>query len=97
MLKEDFSLHFEGFSPSEETLARLRNSLLDLYSKAPHRSFLKASFKRTGQLIEGMVGINSFAGKFASKVSGEDFDVLSHTVLKDLDWQIQSWKAKRFY
>ncbi|NCN41164.1 hypothetical protein GW916_07925 [bacterium] len=96
MLKEDFSLQFEGFSPSEEVIQRLKASLGELYAKAPSRSFLKASFKRTGKVIEGMIGINCSAGKFASKVSGDDFDALSSSAFSELDWQLKSWKAKRF-
>lgn len=95
MLSEDFSLKFEGFSPSEEVLKKIKISLSDLYSKSPHRSFVRATFKCTGQVFEGVIDITSVAGKFVAQTTNVDFDILSKQTFKDITKQLDIWKSER--
>lgn len=96
MLSENFSLQFEGFVPTEEVAKKIRISLSDLYSHSPHQSFLKATFKSTGQVFEGVIHITSAAGKFAVSVAHKDLDVMSSSAFEKIKWQLASWKEKRF-
>lgn len=96
MLSEDFSLQFEGFSPSEDAIEKIKIALSDLYSKSPHRSFLKATFKCTGQVFEGVIDITSAAGKFMVEVKDKDLDAMSKNAFDKITWELDSWKAKRF-
>lgn len=96
MLSEDFSLQFEGFVPSEAVTERIKIALSDLYSKSPHRSFLKATFRSTGQVFEGVIHITSVAGKFVVEVADKDLDVMSKTAFEKIKWQLDTWKQKRF-
>lgn len=96
MLTEDFSLRFEGFKPSEAVIEKIKIALSDLYSKSPHRSFLRATFKSSGQVFEGVIHITSAAGKFVVEVTDKDLDSLSKSAFEKIIWQLDSWKAKRF-
>lgn len=96
MLSEDFSLHFEGFAPSEAVIEKIKIALSDLYSKSPHRSFLRATFKSSGQVFEGVIDITSAAGKFVVEVKDTDLEAMSKAAFEKIIWQLDSWKAKRF-
>ncbi len=96
MLSEDFSLQFDGFSPSEEVVRKIRIALSDLYLLAPHRSFLKATFRSLNETFVGEIDIISQVGKFKVSLDGKDFESLTQSAIEKIRWQLDSWKATRF-
>jgi hypothetical protein len=96
MLSENFSLQFEGFKPNEEITRKIRIAMSDLYSKSPHQSFLKATFKSTGQVFEGVIDITSAAGKFVVEVADKDFELATGSAFEKIKFQLEAWKQTRF-
>lgn len=96
MLNEEFSLDFVGFEPDEDLLHTIRIRMSDLYSKSPHRSFLKATFIKTGHAFEGIIDITSGVVKFAVQAQNTDINALSSQAFEKIKWDLDSWKAKRF-
>lgn len=96
MLTEEFSLDFVGFEPDDDLLHMIRIRMSDLYAKSPHRSFLKATFTKTGHAFEGIIDITSGVVKFAVQVQNPDINTLSSQAFDKIKWDLDSWKAKRF-
>lgn len=95
MLSENFKVQFSGFEPSEEFRKWVDKLLRETHLKSPSQSFLKATFKKTGGLIEGMIDVSSTVGRFAAKAVDRDFlplgKKLSDGIVKELD----RWKSMR--
>lgn len=95
MLNEDFSLEFLGFEPTEELKKMIDALLRDTYLKSPSQSFLKATFKLTGDLFEGVIDITSSAGHFIAKAADADITRTGSKLFNKIRVELDKWKSDR--
>lgn len=96
MLAEDYSVQFDGFEPSSETRSAIDIVLRQLYLRAPSRSFLKATFTRTGDIFEGVINITSRAGEFVVEATDKQLKLVGEKLIDGLGSQLEKWRAIRF-
>lgn len=96
MPREEISLQFRGFHPSQFTQAYLNQKLSELYEAAPYGAHMDATFFRKDRSLKGVLTIYSSAGKFLAVASGRRVKEVTKKLMEQIRKQLSKWKSERF-
>lgn len=97
MLKDELSLKFIGFRPSEFAQTSLNKTMSELLDEAPYGAMLKAAFTKKGLQYKGVVTIYSSAGRFFAVSTGSELKKVNHKLTEQIRKQFDKWKSQRFH
>ena len=97
MLSEDVKLKFSGFEPSQDVKSSVYYLLNRLHLKAPHQSFLSATFTLTNGIIEGVIKISSGAEDFVDKATGVHISEVGEKLMDRITTKLDKWKSLRAF
>lgn len=95
LLPEHFSLTYSGFEPSDDVKRWIDAILVDTQFKSPTHSFLKATFKCTGNIFVGVIDITSAAGHFVIKATASDVRELGIRLKSGAKVELDKWRLQR--
>ncbi|WP_413290144.1 hypothetical protein [Bdellovibrio sp. HCB337] len=96
MLKDEVSVQFQGFHPSEFTRSHVDLVMSELQDEAPSNATLKGVFSRKDHTFKAVVSIHSFAGKFFASASGTKLKDVTDQILQQLRRKLGQWKSDRY-
>lgn len=91
----NYSVQFQGFSPSQFTRNYLDLKLSQLQDRAPHGSRLSATFIRESGGIKATLRIMSHAGDFFAVARGFNLKDANRRLAGQIQKQINRWKSRR--
>ncbi len=89
-------VRYHGFHPSEFTKSQVDSTLQEIYDESPDGSYLRASFSRKGDLLKGLIEVNSSAESFFASSVGRGLNEVTHRLSEQMRRRLNRWKAKRF-
>lgn len=99
MFKDEVSIQYQGFHPSEFTRTHVSLVMSELQEEAPYGATLKGIVSRKEDQFKAMVTIYSSAGKFFATATGRKLKNVTDQILRQIRRQLGQWKSrrKRFY
>lgn len=95
-MRDQMTVHFYGFSPSDFSREYLTNKLAAIQDEAPYGAQVRAVFSRRQNIFKGVITIHSAVGKFLAVSSGQKLKMVTQNLSDQLRRQIDRWKARRF-
>jgi hypothetical protein len=95
MFRDEFSIQFHGFHPSEETESMVRERLGLLHEKAPYGATVSARFFRHDGHLKATITINSHAGRFFAVSTGEHLREVIQNAVDQIHKQMERSKTLR--
>lgn len=96
MYRDEVSIKYQGFHPSDFTKIFLQSLLSELHEESPSGSTLKAQFIRREHMFKAIVSIHSSAGKFFAVASGKRLREVADKIIRQIRKQLDKWKTARF-
>ncbi len=91
----NYSVQFQGFSPSNFTRDYLDSKLAQLHGRAPIGSKLNAVFVRESGGIKATLRIMSHAGDFFAVARGFNLKDANRRLASQIQKQMKRWKTRR--
>lgn len=88
----NFTVQFQGFSPSNFTRTYLDSKLMQLHQRAPIGSTLNAMFVRESGGIKATLRIMSKAGDFFAVARGFNLKDANRRLATQIQKQLKRWK-----
>jgi hypothetical protein len=89
-------IRFEGFSPSPFMRTYFKSLVESLNEETPAWSQVRATVRRVGKGLRGMIQVNSRAGVFFATAHSDRATDLGHKLMFRLRRQLDKWKGRRF-
>lgn len=96
MYKDEVSIKYQGFHPSDFTKTFLQSLLSEIHEESPAGSTLKADFSRKDHIFKAIISIHSSAGKFFAVASGRKLREVTDKIVDQIRKQLDKWKSARF-
>ncbi|MBS1970940.1 MAG: hypothetical protein JSU04_11570 [Bdellovibrionales bacterium] len=95
MFKDEVSIQYQGFHPSEFTRSHVSLVMSELQDEAPYGATLKGIFMRREDQFKATVTIYSSAGKFFATATGRKLKNVTDQILRQIRRQLEQWKSRR--
>jgi ribosome-associated translation inhibitor RaiA len=95
MFKDEVSIQYQGFHPSEFTRSHVSLVMSELQDEAPYGATLKGTFSRRDDQFKATVTIYSSAGRFFATATGRKLKQVTDQILRQLRRQLEHWKSRR--
>jgi hypothetical protein len=92
----DIHIRYHGFHPTDYTKSQVDAVLQEIYDESPDGSALKASISRKGDLLKGIVEVNSAAGPFFATATSRGLHDVLNRPLEQMRRRLGKWKSKRY-
>jgi hypothetical protein len=87
---------YHGFHPSEYTKSQVDSTLQEIYDESPDGACLRADFSQVGNLLKGIIEVQSSAGAFFASAVGGGLNQVTDRLLDQMRRRLKRWKMKRF-
>ncbi|MFN3454720.1 MAG: hypothetical protein ACK41T_07125 [Pseudobdellovibrio sp.] len=97
MFKDEITMQFQGFHPTDFTRNLLNGTLTEIREEAPTGANVKGTFSRKDRMFKGIITIYSSAGKFFATATGKKLKDVQHKLMQQMRRQLNRWKSERFH
>ncbi|MBX3041824.1 MAG: hypothetical protein KF789_14045 [Bdellovibrionaceae bacterium] len=95
MMREQVSVQYRGFHPSEFTESQIDALIKEIQAEAPHGATLKAVFSRKDFYVRGVISVQSSSGRFFAVASGRRLTEVTGQIAQKMRRQLHRWKSER--